>query len=247
MQRVLSCSSKDRKPLFSQGGLAIPERDKLHMKIESRGAISFSWLQAKQIAAQVYKLQVDEARKERYAMVFILAAATGLRCGELSALKLNDIHFKTGTVRIDESADQRFYKIGLCKNASAYRTVLLADTEGKEALARLKRYLRGPQTASSLVFHSKRGTPLRETNVLHEFLHPVLKARASTSGMHAFRHGCNRRWELSGMNPAVLRQQIGHSSAVMAARYTVEIPLEQVRAAFSSIELENGRSVLAVA
>lgn len=63
-------------------------------------------------------------------------------------------------------------------------------------------------------------------------------------------HGCNRRWELSGMNPAVLRQQMGHSSAVMTARYTGEIPLEQVRAAFSSMELENmenGRSVRAVA
>ncbi len=88
MQRVLSCSSKDKKPLLSQGGLAIPERDKLQMKIESRDAISFSWLQAKQIAAQVYKLQVDEARKERYAMVFILAAATGLRCGETVCLEV---------------------------------------------------------------------------------------------------------------------------------------------------------------
>jgi len=57
--------------------------------------------------------------------------------------------------------------------------------------------------------------------------------------MHAFRHGCNRSWELSGMNPVVLRQQMGHSSAVMTARYTGEIPLEQVRAAFSSMELEN--------
>jgi len=34
--------------------------------------------------------------------------------------------------------------------------------------------------------------------------------------MH-FRHGCNRSWELSGMNPVVLRQQMGHSSAVMTA------------------------------
>src|SRR5208282_5351938 len=90
MQRVLSCSSRDRKPPFSQEGLAIPERDKLQMKIESRGAISFSWLQAKQIAAGVYKLNVDDARKERYSTVFVLAAATGLRCGELFALRVND-------------------------------------------------------------------------------------------------------------------------------------------------------------
>ncbi len=251
MQRVLSCSSKEKKPPFSQEGLAIPERDKLQMKIEGRGAVSFSWVQTKQIADHVYKLDVDSARKERYAMVFVLVAATGLRCGELFALRLNDVDFKAGTIRVDESADQRTYKIGPCKNAAAYRTVLLADSQGKEALSMLKRFLKGNQNPSALVFCSKRGSPLRETNVLHEFLHPVLKALGlPQAGMHAFRHGCNRRWELAGMNPAVLRQQMGHSSAVMTARYTGEIPLEQVRTAFSSMELENmenGGSVLAVA
>lgn len=52
------------------------------------------------------------------------------------------------------------------------------------------------------------------------------------------------------MNPAVLRQQMGHSSAVMTARYTGEIPLDQVPAAFFGMKLENmenGRSVRAVA
>jgi hypothetical protein len=41
MQRVLSCSSKDKKPPFSVEDLAIPERDKLQMK--NREAISYSW------------------------------------------------------------------------------------------------------------------------------------------------------------------------------------------------------------
>ena len=166
-------------------------------------------------------------------------------------MRLDDVDFKAGTIRVDESADQRTYKIGPCKNAAAYRTVLLADSEGREALRMLRAFLKGRQDPNSLVFHSKRGSPLRETNVLHAFLHPVLKALGfPQAGMHAFRHGCNRRWELSGMNPAVLRQQMGHSSAVMTARYTGEIPLEQVRAAFSSRELENmenGPSVRAVA
>ncbi|HEV2196018.1 MAG TPA: hypothetical protein VGR55_10580 [Candidatus Acidoferrum sp.] len=59
-------------------------------------------------------------------------------------------------------------------------------------------------------------------------------------------HGCNRRWELAGMNPAVLRQLMGHSSDVMTARYTGEIPLEQVRASLSSMELENMENDLSV-
>jgi integrase len=209
MQRVLSCSSRDKKPPFSQEGLAIPERDKLQMKIESRGAVSFTWSQAKQIADEVYKLDVDDVLKERYATVFILAAASGLRCAELFALRINDLDFKAGTIRVDESADQRTYIIGPCKNMAAYRTVVLADVEGQEALLKLKRFLKGPQSQTSLVFCSKRETALRETSVLHRFLHPVLRVLGlPQAGTHAFRHGCNRRWELSGMNPAVLRQQM---------------------------------------
>lgn len=134
------------------------------MKIKSREAVSFSWLQAKQIAEQVHALDVDEARKERYATVFVLAAATGLRCGKLFALKLNDVDFKAGTIRVDESANQRIYRVGPCKNAAAYRTILLADSEGREAMAILKRFLRGPQNPDSFVFRSKHGSPLRETN-----------------------------------------------------------------------------------
>ena len=94
------------------------------------------------------------------------------------------------------------------------------------------------------------GSPLRGTNVVNEILHPVLRALGLPQArMHAFRHGCNRRWELAGMNPAVLREQMGHSSAAMTARYTGEIPLEPVRRAFSTSKLENmenGCSVRAI-
>jgi hypothetical protein len=45
------------------------------------------------------------------------------------------------------------------------------------------------------------------------------------------------------MNPAVLRQQMGHSSAAMTARYTGEIPLDKVQEAFSKMELENGEVI----
>ena len=52
--------------------------------------------------------------------------------------------------------------------------------------------------------------------------------------MYALRRGCNRRRELAGINPAVLRQQMGHTSAALTALYTGEIPLEHVQAEFSS-------------
>lgn len=115
-------------------------------------------------------------------------------------------------------------------------------SEGRNALELLKQFLGDePWAGGSLVFHSRNGSALRETNVLHDGLHPALEALGlPRAGMHAFRHGCNRRWELAGINPAVLRQQMGHSSAVMTARYTGEIPIDQIRAAFSR---ENGNQI----
>lgn len=238
MQRVLSASSKDRKPPFSLKGLVIPEPDKLQVRINSRNAVSFSWEQAVQISARIDKLSaLATSEKERYEVLFILAAASGLRCGELFALRMNDVDFKVSTIRVDEAVCARTSKLGLCKNASAHRTVLLADREGQEAMRKLKAFVNDRyQNPNALVFPSRLNTPLRESNVLRMALHPALKALGlPQAGMHDFRHGCNRRWELAGMNPAVLRQMMGHSSSGMTARYTGEIPIEQVRKAIGHL------------
>jgi integrase len=244
MQRVLSSSSKDQRPPFSLRGLAIPERDKLQIKMKSRNKVSFSWQQAKQIAAQVQKLErLGQARKDQYAMLFILASAADTRCSELFALKPNDVDFKADTIRVDESSDQRTKgTIGECKNVAAYRTIVMHDPEGREALRLLKKYMKKyPQPdPNGLIFRSRRNTPLLETNVLHDGLHPALRALSlPKGGLQAFRRGCNRRWELSGLNPAVLRQQMGHSSEKMTALYTGQIPLEDVKAAISKIQFSS--------
>jgi integrase len=136
---------------------------------------------------------------------------------------------------LDEAVCARTSKLGLCKNAAAHRTILLADREGQEAMRKLKALV-GNRQQSALVFPSRLNTPLRESNVLRVALHPALQAlELPKAGMHAFRHGCNRRWELAGVNPAVLRQQMGHSSHEMTARYTGEIPIEQVRKALGHL------------
>jgi integrase len=97
-----------KKPPFSQSGLAIPERDKLQMKIKSRRNVSFSWARAEQIANRVRNMDgLGDARREQYSTLILLAAASGPRSSELLALRINDIDFKASTVRVDESSDQR--------------------------------------------------------------------------------------------------------------------------------------------
>ena len=121
MQRVLSSSSKSKTVPFSQDGLAIPDRDKLQMKISSRKKVSYSWEQTLRIVEQVQTLEtVRSERQEQYSTLFLVAAASGLRIGELLALQKDDIDFDNSTVRVDESVD-RLGQIGPCKNVAAYR------------------------------------------------------------------------------------------------------------------------------
>ena len=123
----------------------------------------------------------------------------------------------------------RLGQIGPCKNVSAYRTVVLADVEGQYAMKRLKQYVQH----DGLIFRSKCGGPLVENTILVQGLHPALKNLGFLkSGMHAFRRGCNRRWELARVSAAVIRQQMGHASSEMTALYTGEVPMEQVQKQF---------------
>lgn len=103
------------------------------MKIQSRKKVSFSWGQAKQIAERVRNLDgLGDTRREQYATLILLAAGSGLHCSELLALRLDDLDFRTSTIRVDESSDQRNCgRIGPCKNATAYRTVVMQDVPGK--------------------------------------------------------------------------------------------------------------------
>ncbi|MDR3720769.1 MAG: tyrosine-type recombinase/integrase [Candidatus Acidoferrales bacterium] len=133
MQRILTVYTKNRRhPPFCLNDLSIPEKDKLAMEIATRKAASFSWTDAKRMADAVQALPgLNEGRKSRYATAFLLAAASGLRCSELFALRMNDVDFKAGIIRVDEAFDGRTYTIGQVKNLAADRKVVLGDREGR--------------------------------------------------------------------------------------------------------------------
>ena len=80
----------------------------------------------------------------------------------------------------------------------------------KDKKESLKQFLGNAVDSRALVFRSRRGGPLLETTILNQCLYPALKTLGlPRGGFHAFRRGCNRRWELAGLNPAVQRQQNG--------------------------------------
>ena len=54
--------------------------------------------------SQLVKETLGAARREQYSTLFLLAAASGLRIGELLALRKDDIG--ENTIRVDESFDR---------------------------------------------------------------------------------------------------------------------------------------------
>jgi integrase len=220
------------------------------MELASRRKNCFSWEHAQKASAHIRRNRSRKIgdRGEKFATLVTVDSASGLRWEEVAALRMNDLDFKASTIRVDEALD-REQKIGPCKNVMAYRTVHLLDREGKQAMRMLKAFVgKRLQQSEELVFCTSEKTPLQLSQVLREALHPALKAIGlPRDGMRPFRRGCNRRWELAGTNPAVQRQQMGHSKAEMTYHYTGEISQVEVRdSIFQTLEnrakLENDKA-----
>jgi integrase len=155
------------------------------MKIHSRRNVSFSWARAEPIAKRICSMDgLGDARREQYSTLIPLAAARGLRCSALLALKINDFDFTASTVRVEETSDQRTNgNIGPCKNAAADRTVVLHDPEGRKSMRKLRHLLRDSPNAEALVFRSQSGAPLLATTKLNQGLYPALKAWVYRKGV----------------------------------------------------------------
>ena len=73
------------------------------MKINSRKHVSYSWEQTLRVVEQVQAMEtLGTVRREQYQTLFLVAAASGLRIGELLALHNDDIDFENGTIRVDK-------------------------------------------------------------------------------------------------------------------------------------------------
>ena len=111
----------------------------------------------------------------------------------------------------------------------------MLDAEGKRAMGKAREFIQPNAKPSDLVFRSRRQGPLTEQTILIQGLYPALdRLGIERDGFHALRYGCNTRWQLSGLAPMVIRQQMGHSSSDMTDHHTSTLSPEQVRAAFTS-------------
>jgi integrase len=180
--------------LISVRNLVLPPR------AEKKGGRYFSAGEARKIIA---------AAREPYATAFVIAAMTGVRPGELFALKVGDLDFERKLLFIRRSV--WYGKLQSPKSLSSIRALPIPDA----LLDRLRTYLKSwKPNPEGLLFATRKGTPLGANNIVQRKLWPILDSlKIPRCGLHAFRHTHSSLLLEVGAPASVAQAQLGHSDA----------------------------------
>jgi integrase len=146
---------------------------------------------------------------EPYKTMVELIAATGLRIGELLAVRWRALDLEVGTLAVRESVYEG--KVQRPKTQKSKRTIPL----GPHAIASLKAH-RDRATRKSgddLVFPNKSGEPLRESKLLERVLQPAAeRAGLGRVTWHQFRHIHSSLLNDLRVPVKIAQEQLGHAS-----------------------------------
>lgn len=160
----------------------------------------------------------------RWRTMIAVALGTGLRVGELRALRWEDVDLERGVIRVCRNATVDD-AVKAPKNGT-FREVPLSERAA--SALRAHRHLRGP-----LVFCHENGRMLKE----HECKHgPKTASRRAGIGRtvywHVLRHTFASHLAMRGVPMRTLQELLGHSSLAMTQRYAhlaPNVPREAVK------------------
>jgi integrase len=161
---------------------------------------------------------VADAKKEKYRLLFTLCGGTGLRFGEALGIRRQDISPDCSTIKIVQKA-WRSQLHNFLKTDSGSREVDLCP-----ALAAMpKEYLDKPQRTlrSDLLFQSRLGKPLHQSNILRRTLHPILQNfNEPKCGCHAFRRFRVTHLRKNGVPGELFHFWAGHAGKTVTDDYS---------------------------
>jgi len=150
----------------------------------------------------------------------LIALSTGMRRGEILALRWKNIDLDRGAVRVVESLEQT--KAGLrFKSPKTEKTrAITLPAFAVEELRRLRRQqaeemlsLGVRQTGESLACAHPDGEPMQPRSLTHEFAKQVSRVKGVPRvRFHDLRHSHATQLLLSGVHPKVAQERLGHST-----------------------------------
>jgi integrase len=190
---------------------------------------------------EVVALTVEEARAllaaaagNRFQALFILALKTGLRRGELLALRWEDVDLDKGVLQVRGTLrrTREGLTIGAPKTPASRRRVVLSPTS--VAALRHHRARQGEERQAAgdlwqdlgLVFPNRLGRPMEPRDLLADVYRPLLKrAGLPPVTFHTLRHTAATLLLAEGEHPKVVQELLGHAQiSITLDRYSHMTP-----------------------
>jgi len=168
-------------------------------------------------AAQVSRL-ADAAGPQWDTLIYLLAY-TGIRWGEVVALRRSRIDLERSRIEIAESVSEVAGALHFTETKTfRSRTLVLPQF----LTARLRAHM-AAHTApwpDALLFTAPAGGPLRNTNFRRRVWAPAVAEAGLPEGLriHDMRHTCSALLIAAGAHPKAIQMQLGHTSA----RFTLD-------------------------
>jgi integrase len=155
-----------------------------------------------------------------YVHLFDVALGTGLRLGELRALRFGDVDRDRRLIRVERAYSLRELKRP--KTDAGVRSVpLFASVDAALRVLAARELERGRYAPHELVFATVRGTPLHPPNFYRRVWQPALR-NAGLAGegyrFHDLRHTCVSRLVAAGADVKLVQAVAGHSNPLITLK-----------------------------
>ncbi len=233
-------------------GLSSATVQKIHTVLHKALAQALKWNMMARNAADAVKaprpapkemhpLSPDESRKlmeaasgDKLEALYVLAVHTGMRQGELLALKWEDVDLNEGVIRIRRTLMRSGGRISLGepKTKGSRRPVHLTGAAVEALRNHLERQLVDIEQLgdryrdNGLVFTSEVGTLINPTNLRRRSFAPLLeKAGLPQIRFHDLRHTCATLLLSRNVHPKYVQELLGHATvAITLDTYSHVIP-----------------------
>lgn len=169
---------------------------------------------------------LETAKESTYYELFFLALFTGMRRGELLALRWQDIDFLFGQISVNRSLHQLLggkhgdgsYVFTQPKSERSRRTIALSPSviltlqDYKEKQAAIRDKLGITLKDDDLVFSNLEGKPLRPNTVSRAWSMLAAHAGVKVIRLHDARHTHASLLLKQGVHPKIVQERLGHAS-----------------------------------
>jgi integrase len=167
---------------------------------------------------------LEAAQGDRLEALYVLAVHTGMRQGELLALKWQDVDLENATVSVRRTLTRSGgrYSLGEPKTKKSRRSIRLtvraADALGQHLERQLSemQMLGDAYADQGLVFTTDTGAPVNPSNLRRRsFAHLLRKANLPHIRFHDLRHTCATLLLSKGTHPKFVQELLGHATVAI--------------------------------